>query len=127
MILAGLSTLTAGGPNHNLFNNIESALTFTSVATTLVTTFLIGYRIHRHFRNNLEPSRSNGLFKHISKLVIESASIYSLVLLMDAISIVVPPFNVLGTSWANIEYYIESVLIVVAVSKLCLYSDAVWD
>ncbi|KAH9476423.1 hypothetical protein JR316_0011998 [Psilocybe cubensis] len=115
MVLAGLSIheLQTGGFNPNLFNGIESALAFTSVATTIVTTSLIGYRIQRHFREN-RASGSNGTFKHILNIVIESAAIYSLLLLMDAISIIVPPFNELGTPWANVEYYVESILIVVA-------------
>lgn len=125
MILAGLSTNISTDPDPNLFNRAESALTFISLGSTVVSTFLIGYRIHFSPSSNLNVSSSSlqRVFNHIWILIVESAAIYSLVLLLDAISIVVPSFGELGSPWAEAEYYIESVLIPVAVRchyYLCL-------
>ncbi|PPQ72177.1 LOW QUALITY PROTEIN: hypothetical protein CVT25_008818 [Psilocybe cyanescens] len=116
MILAGLSTNISTDPDPNLFNRAESALTFISLGSTVVSTFLIGYRIHFSPSSNLNVSSSSlqRVFNHIWILIVESAAIYSLVLLLDAISIVVPSFGELGSPWAEAEYYIESVLIPVA-------------
>ncbi|PPQ79586.1 hypothetical protein CVT25_003467 [Psilocybe cyanescens] len=114
MILAGLSTRITGGPNTNLFNNIESALTFASAGTTVVTTLLIGYRIHLTSRIQVSSSTASSKFKHVLRLVIESAAVYSLVVILDAISIVVPPFTNRESPFAEVEYYVESVLIIIA-------------
>ncbi|PPQ85202.1 hypothetical protein CVT25_010095 [Psilocybe cyanescens] len=98
--------------NANLANNITSALTFVSLGTTVVATFIIGYRLHSASRIHLLPSRI--LYNHIVTIIIESAAAYSLVLLFEAIFIAALPANLIGNSWDESEYYVEVILTVVS-------------
>ncbi|PPQ92899.1 hypothetical protein CVT25_010454 [Psilocybe cyanescens] len=95
-----------------LYNNILSALTFVSLGTTVITTFLIGYKIYS--ASPLSRSPSKRLFNCIVKMIIESAAVYALVLLLYAIDIVVPSFGVSGSPMEEAGYYIDAIVTVVA-------------
>ncbi|PPQ95162.1 hypothetical protein CVT25_013307 [Psilocybe cyanescens] len=97
--------------NAKLFNNITSASMFVSLGTTMITTFLIGYRIYSASHANAVPSRR--LFNRIWALVVESAAVYSFVLLVDSIYYVLPSFIVLGSPLEVVGYYVEPVQIFV--------------
>ncbi|PPQ90924.1 hypothetical protein CVT25_007851 [Psilocybe cyanescens] len=96
----------------NLFNGISSALVFVSLATTVIATFIIGYRIHSASQRHDTSSRR--LFNHIATILIESAATYSMVLLLAAIIYVVPSLNVLGSPLSQAEYYVSVILTVVS-------------
>ncbi|PPQ74132.1 hypothetical protein CVT25_003590 [Psilocybe cyanescens] len=98
--------------NVKLFNNISSALTFVSLGTTVITTFLIGYRIYSASRSNRSPSKR--LFNHIVVMIIESAAAYSLALLFDAIVFVFLSNDMVGSTLDVAEHYVQTVVIVVA-------------
>ncbi|PPQ90918.1 hypothetical protein CVT25_007845 [Psilocybe cyanescens] len=103
---------TGSGANAILFNNISSALVFVSLGTTVVTTFIIGYRIHS--TSQIHHPSSRRLFNHIVTVIVESAAAYSLVLLLEAIIIVVPSIDVLGSPLGEAEFYVEAILTAVS-------------
>lgn len=107
--------------NAVLGNNISSALIFVSLGTTVLTTFLIGYKIHSTSRLNGPSSKK--FFNRVVVLVVESAAAYSLVLFLNAIIAVVPSFLTLGSPLYEAEYYVDAVLIVVAVCSFYYSSD----
>ncbi|PPQ83551.1 hypothetical protein CVT25_006865, partial [Psilocybe cyanescens] len=98
--------------NANLGNNIISALTLVSLGTTMITTFIIGYRIHSVSQMHGSPSRN--LFNHIVTMIIESAAVYSLVLLLESIMIFVPSTDVPGSLLSEAQYYLETILTVIS-------------
>ncbi|PPQ88319.1 hypothetical protein CVT25_012438 [Psilocybe cyanescens] len=114
--LAGANGQLTSDVNAKLFNHISSASIFVSLGTTMITTFLIGYRIYSATRANGTPSRR--LFHRIWVIVIESAAVYSLVLLVDAICYVNPLFIALRSPLAVVGYYMELVQIFVTVGSL---------
>ncbi|PPQ95161.1 hypothetical protein CVT25_013306 [Psilocybe cyanescens] len=109
--LAGVNGQETSDVNARLFNNISSASISVSLGTTMITTFLIGYRIYSASHANAVPSRR--LFNRIWALVVESAAVYSLVLLVDSICYVLPSFIVLGSPLVVAGYYVEPVLVFV--------------
>ncbi|PPQ93632.1 hypothetical protein CVT25_000818 [Psilocybe cyanescens] len=98
--------------NATLFNNISSALIFVSLGTTVIVTFIIGYRVHSTSRIHHLSSRR--LYNHIVIIIIESAAAYSLVLLFEATLGVVPSSVVFGSPWSDAVYYVEVILTVVS-------------
>ncbi|PPQ83556.1 LOW QUALITY PROTEIN: hypothetical protein CVT25_006792 [Psilocybe cyanescens] len=98
--------------NANLGDNIISALTLVSLGTTMITTFIIGYRIHSVSQMHGSPSRK--LFNHIVTMIIESAAVYSLVLLLESIMIFVPSTDVPGSLLSEAQYYLETILTVIS-------------
>ncbi|PPQ90612.1 hypothetical protein CVT25_006682 [Psilocybe cyanescens] len=111
-VLSAKLGLITSDANIILFNNISSALTFVSLGTTLITTFLIGYRMHSAFQIHGLPSRR--VFNRIMTIIIESGAADLLVLLLKAIIIVVPSFNMLKSPLSEADYYTESIIIVVS-------------
>ncbi|PPQ92897.1 hypothetical protein CVT25_010452 [Psilocybe cyanescens] len=98
--------------NFILFNNISSALIFVSLGTTVIVTFIIGYRLHSASRIHHLSSRR--LYNHIVTIIIESAAAYSLVLLFEAITVVVPSGAVIGSSLQYSSYYMDGILTAVS-------------
>ncbi|PPQ85449.1 hypothetical protein CVT25_006286 [Psilocybe cyanescens] len=109
--LAGVNGQLPSDIHAKLFNNISSASIFVSLGTTMITTFLIGYRIYSASHANGTPSRR--LFSRVWVIVIESAAVYSLVLFVGAIYDVLPSFTVLESPLVVVGYYSEPVLFVV--------------
>ncbi|PPQ80388.1 hypothetical protein CVT25_001705 [Psilocybe cyanescens] len=98
--------------NAILSNNVSSALSFILLGTTVATTCLIGYKIHSASRSNDLPSKR--LFNRVVVLVVESAAVYSLVLLLNAIIAIVPSFNWFGSPLGEVQYYLGVLLTVVS-------------
>ncbi|PPQ94166.1 hypothetical protein CVT25_003751 [Psilocybe cyanescens] len=111
-VLAIKFSLVTSDADANLLNGILSTLTFVSLATTVITTFIIGYRICSASQIHHPPSRI--LFKHIVTVIIESAAAYSIVLLLQSIIIVVPSADELGSPLSQAEYYVGVILIIVS-------------
>ncbi|PPQ84812.1 hypothetical protein CVT25_015158 [Psilocybe cyanescens] len=111
VLSATLNQITSDA-NAILFNNITSALTFVSLGTTVITTFIIGYRIHSASQRHDLSSRR--LFNHVVTMIMESATAYSLVLLIEAIIIAVPSVEVLGSPLSEAGIYIQAIVIVFA-------------
>ncbi|PPQ73662.1 hypothetical protein CVT25_007071, partial [Psilocybe cyanescens] len=111
MVFSNEFTETTSEANVILYNNISNALVFVSLGTTVITTFLIGYRIHSVAR--LDGSPSKRLFNHIVIMIVESAAAYSLALLLEVIFSFVPSTPVPGSTMREAGYYIQSVLIIV--------------
>jgi len=68
-------------------NAVIATQTFLSVAASLVTTFLIVFRIHSMSKEN---GGSGQRFKHILDIVVQSAAVYSLAILGEAIKFGLP-------------------------------------
>ncbi|PPQ83689.1 hypothetical protein CVT25_006146 [Psilocybe cyanescens] len=98
--------------NTTLFENIETALVFVSLGTTVTTTSLIAHRINA--ASLLNGSSSNRLFTRAVTLVIESAAAYSLVLLIYAVFTIVPRFIAFGSPVDNAVFYLQVLVSTVA-------------
>lgn len=61
-----------------LYDRLQTVFMLASLVATLVTTFLIGYRIHKVA--SLSGSRSKRRLSHITTMIVESAALYSLAL-----------------------------------------------
>ncbi|PPQ82850.1 hypothetical protein CVT25_009221 [Psilocybe cyanescens] len=111
--LAGLTnTITSNTKDIIVSNLISSAVTLVSLVTTIITTLLIGYKIHSSSRFDKSPSKR--LFNHVVVLVTESAAAYSLILLFEAIFTIDTSFSVVGSPYLLVQYYLEVVTIFVA-------------
>ncbi|PPQ79200.1 hypothetical protein CVT25_002778, partial [Psilocybe cyanescens] len=122
MILNVKFSKVTSDANAILFNNILSALTFVSLGTTVITTFLIGYRIYYASRLN-SGSPSKRLFNRIAVMIIESAAAYSFVLILDAIFTAVPSSIVVASPLDIADDYVENVLLIVAVRSFHYLSN----
>uniref|UniRef100_A0A8H7XPS6 Uncharacterized protein n=1 Tax=Psilocybe cubensis TaxID=181762 RepID=A0A8H7XPS6_PSICU len=69
-------------------NDMQSAQALISFATTIISTFLIAYKIHK--LSTPSSSSSRNLFKHIVMILVESAAVYSLSILVFAIFNLIP-------------------------------------
>ncbi|PPQ78788.1 hypothetical protein CVT25_010661 [Psilocybe cyanescens] len=78
----------------NISNGIQSGVFFASFATSLSTTVLIAHRIYTSSQTIGDPKKR---FIHIIEIIIQSAAIYSTVLLVAAITAVIPD----GDSWPS--------------------------
>ncbi|PPQ94135.1 hypothetical protein CVT25_007891 [Psilocybe cyanescens] len=81
-----------------------------------INTFSCGIRMHSASR--IHGLQSGRVFNHIMTIIIESAAAYSLVLLLKAIIIVIPSFNVLGSPLSEADYYMEAIIPVVSIQGL---------
>ena len=74
-----------------LHNNLLSAAFFMTLASTLLTTILIAYRIHSVAKNNdMGPAKRNKTFSNIGDLIVQSAAAYAFMSLIYAIAVVIP-------------------------------------
>ncbi|PPQ81329.1 hypothetical protein CVT25_015085 [Psilocybe cyanescens] len=104
-----------------LFNNITRAFGFVSLGTTAITTLLIGYKIHSTYR--FHDRHFKRLFNHLVIVFIESSAAYSLVLVIDAINVAVPLSQSLGSTLSQMQYYVDAILAIAAVSSCHHLSD----
>ncbi|PPQ82946.1 hypothetical protein CVT25_009523 [Psilocybe cyanescens] len=109
--IEGLNNHLTSDAKANLFNKISSALMFVSLGTTVITTILIGHKIHCAARSRHHLRR---LFYHILTLVIESGAAYSLALVVNAITVASPSFALLGSPLAHVRYYANASLPIVS-------------
>ncbi|KJA17418.1 hypothetical protein HYPSUDRAFT_218932 [Hypholoma sublateritium FD-334 SS-4] len=70
---------------HSLWTQTSLAL-FSTFALTMITTSLIVYRIYNVARYNNLPNRTKTTFKGIVDFIVQSSAVYSVVLLLYAIS-----------------------------------------
>lgn len=96
-----------------LESNIRSAQLFVSSGTTIMATSLIAYRIYSASQWN--GTSSKGRFKHTVVILVESAAVYSLVFLVDAIITVIPATQTIGSFLCIAQPYTQVVLTIVGV------------
>ncbi|PPQ80731.1 hypothetical protein CVT25_001851 [Psilocybe cyanescens] len=94
-----------------LESNIRSAQLFVSSGTTIMATSLIAYRIYSASQWN--GTSSKGRFKHTVVILVESAAVYSLVFLVDAIITVIPATQTIGSFLCIAQPYTQVVLTIV--------------
>lgn len=92
-ICAGVSHLHPSQPLANTMDNLISAAFFMSLGATLITTALIVHRILRVVRATGAPSTAARRIATVVDLVVQSAVVYSVSLLANAITTVVSVEN----------------------------------
>ncbi|PPQ83916.1 LOW QUALITY PROTEIN: hypothetical protein CVT25_000661 [Psilocybe cyanescens] len=113
-IIGNVPAALLGGPIALLMDRVQSAALFVSFFTTTITTALIGYRIYNLSKQGNNPSTKSRV-KHITKILLESSTIYCIVLLVNAIVAVIPSASYLAESPVNISsFYVQIVLYVVS-------------
>lgn len=113
LIIATPVLLTFGSEAPKIFrlalwiNNIRTALVLISLGTTVITTSLIGYRVYIVTR--LDGGILKNRFKKVVLTIIESSAVSSIILLILAISTVIPSFDK-HPSMAELyaQYYIQA-------------------
>ena len=95
---------------------------FSAFILTLITTFLILYRIINVTRRTNLPKRTQNTYKHIVDLIIQSSALYSMVLLVWAITWAVAPAFTLSSSPQRIPFsylskFIEEICFIVGVRR----------
>lgn len=91
---------------------------FSAFAQTLLSTSLILYRIITITRRTNMPKQTYNTYKNIVDLVVQSSAVYSVVLLIWAISWVITPASTDGLRRipaANLTKFIEEITFIVAV------------
>lgn len=97
---------------------------FVSFATSLTTTVLIAYRIYSSARNisDISFSTSKARFTHITEIIVQSAAIYSVILLVAAISGVIPTTGIFpSASEFSLSSYSSCLLVPAAVCHFLLH------
>lgn len=82
-----LSTNSSSQWMATLYDRLVATLLAASLSTTALTTFLIGYRIHKVAC--MSGSRSKHRLGHIVKMIVESAAVYSLTLIVFSIVVMI--------------------------------------
>jgi len=129
MILQGLfavpGTTILSEQQVAMDNAVIAAQNFLSVAASLVTTLLIVLRIHSMSKEN---GGSGQRFKHILDIVVQSAAVYSLVILVEAITFVLPDTGdmdntqlfALGSWMDNLSSVISGMVPTIMVARIIL-------
>ncbi|KAH9481732.1 hypothetical protein JR316_0006259 [Psilocybe cubensis] len=125
LFIAGVLITGITGPNRTianitLTNKLRGALYFASFATTVTTTSLIAHRLHRAYHAHARLSvklesmapRRGGWLRHIAAVLVESAAVYSLVILVYAIGNAASARAGEGASMRNVAMYLEVVVAV---------------
>lgn len=109
-------------PADNVAQTINWLITgalFSTVATTLVSTILIAYRIHSVTRKNV-VLRGGSRYTHILDLLVQSAALYVFGSLLLAIPLVLPVTNASEVGILTAQYYTGSIFPFTAVSDALL-------
>ncbi|KDR76720.1 hypothetical protein GALMADRAFT_139613 [Galerina marginata CBS 339.88] len=109
-------------------DNIESAGYLISAVTSLTTTFLIAHRINKMLQHDNYSMRR---FTHIIEILVQSVAVYSVMLLIEAISGLIPVLNQNETKVYAYQVY-SAVLVVpitgiaptIMVARICLASSS---
>ena len=93
---------------------------FSAFALTLITTFLILYRLIKVTRKTNLPNRTQSTCKNIIDMIVQSSALYSMVLVIWAIAWAIRPASTLSGSLRQIPFnylgkFIEEISFVVAV------------
>ncbi|KAH9483397.1 hypothetical protein JR316_0002863 [Psilocybe cubensis] len=99
--------LVTNQAGKDMINHVDEAFSFTCLATTFFTTFLIGYRIYTVSRNT---NRSISRYKHIFTTILQSAAVHVLLLLVQAISPFSPIFYDIQSRWSQVDEYINMIV-----------------
>lgn len=116
MVLNTIYSSVASHAHAALANAISTALVFMSLGTTVSATFLIGYRIHTTSQTNI--FRSKRAYNRIVATIIESSAAYSLMLLLYAMTSVIPPFYTISSPLTEVGYYLAVLLLMTAVRSI---------
>ena len=117
IILLGVDHLLPPLSQVNLINRLLGTQAFLTFVTTLVTTLLIAYRLYASWEQDL-PERSKRRIKQILEILTQSAVVYSLVALAQAISFVLPGAS--GSSNLSLvasQAYLNVLFLFVSVSR----------
>ncbi|KAH9476473.1 hypothetical protein JR316_0010385 [Psilocybe cubensis] len=119
-VFYGLSSTYSSISNAALSENILIALTFISMGTTVSTTTLIGYKIHTTSFPSTSPlpfkSARKPIYTRYARIVstiAESSAVYSLVVVLYAVTVVVPAFYSITSVFTEVSYYIQAVLLII--------------
>ncbi|KDR70457.1 hypothetical protein GALMADRAFT_144743 [Galerina marginata CBS 339.88] len=93
-----------------LYDNLEAAAFFISAINSILISFLIAYRIYSVSSSPSHVSKSTGRFNYVIDIVLQSAAAYSLSLLVNAITAVIPP-TVSGTRLTALILYSTAVTV----------------
>ncbi|PPQ75261.1 hypothetical protein CVT26_014795 [Gymnopilus dilepis] len=93
-VLKGVSdaNLNASGSGARALDRLGAVLLFLTLATTLLTTLLISYRVYMVCRDSLKCGSATR-FSQIIELLVQSAALYSVATLAYAIASVIPSRN----------------------------------
>ncbi|KDR71358.1 hypothetical protein GALMADRAFT_144042 [Galerina marginata CBS 339.88] len=107
-----------------LLDNIEEALFFTSLSSSLLATLLIAFRIHKVSK---QDGRSQRRFGHVIEIVVQSAAIYSFALLIPGIGNTltsIAPANVAFENYGEaVAFSIIGIVPTIMVARVCLAAD----
>ena len=95
-------------------NYLLCAGTFITVAATVWTTVLIAYRIHSVSKHNI-PKHAKYQFYRILEIITQSSIVYSLVLVVDAVSLAIPRTESNTFPLFMVQNYIWAVVYSIAV------------
>uniref|UniRef100_A0A8H7XVV4 Uncharacterized protein n=1 Tax=Psilocybe cubensis TaxID=181762 RepID=A0A8H7XVV4_PSICU len=109
-LLDGINSSMSSDAKFRLCHSITSALLFASLATTVSTTFAIGYRIHHYVKEMGHRFTSERKLNNIIVMLLESAALYSILLIVYAVMAVVPSFNTAGSPVLQASYYVRAIL-----------------
>lgn len=113
---AYFNSIYSADSDGTVFSNINSAFYFISAGATSSTTALIIGRIS--LTSPQSDSKFSGGYSHIQLMVVESAAVYSLVVILMAIFTVLPTPNRLATPTRQAAIYIGMVFPAVTVMSL---------
>ncbi|KDR71334.1 hypothetical protein GALMADRAFT_144024 [Galerina marginata CBS 339.88] len=118
------SQLLANLAKLHVVNNIQSALFFTSLSSSLLATLLIAFRIHSVSKQNGASKRR---FGHIIEIVVQSAAVYSLALLMVGIANILSIPSTVTVQFANygnaVAITITGIAPTIMVARVCHIAD----
>ncbi|PPR03016.1 hypothetical protein CVT26_004543 [Gymnopilus dilepis] len=104
LITFGVDRLNPSDSQIDLFNRLLAVQAFITFATTLSSTSLIAYRIYTTSKNDI-PRSSKRLLHHILEILVQSAAVYSLMAIAQAVSSVIPQTASNAASWDAAEIY----------------------
>ncbi|KAF9477403.1 hypothetical protein BDN70DRAFT_881235 [Pholiota conissans] len=86
----------------NILNNIAAAGIMVTACTNIITTMLIAYRVNTFLRNTeISPKK----FRHIVDIVVQSAAVYSALLLVSGVSMIISLPNGADVRLLNFELW----------------------
>ncbi|KAH9478010.1 hypothetical protein JR316_0010244 [Psilocybe cubensis] len=114
-------------------NNLQSSGYFLSAATSLTATILIGSRVKAVAKEGAPDS--TGRFKNILEIMIQSVAVYSLAIILQAISVVIPndgsrpQLTALQDYSSAILTPIAGIAPTIMVARVCLAADTsiIWS
>lgn len=113
--MTGLFGIWPTPKEYTQANTVRGAQLFTSFGTTVITTSLIAYRLLSAI--SYRYSSSKKLLKHLLLVLLESASIYSIVILVYAVGYMIPSVLVIGSPLQNEQTYMQVFVSIIGVRE----------